>query len=576
MHASRRVSKEITTASVNMIVALVLCLTFVIGLVVYAALLLVRTIVNPINELKSVLTIVTSGNLNCAVPVNSSSYDMRILLDAFVNLMVALRFGSDSYARGRKEDALKAFQDALQLYTLAGNKYGIASAHNNIAAAQLELKQYGEAEKHFLEAIRIGEELIATLVAETPKPPVVTAANAVTTADADAAAKAASIAADHANSIAKMKRTVSDRRGNLVVLRLHQNDFAGAFALLEQLLLSDKADEYIMGCVVKQGILGHFYLKQGELKSAERVFNSALEFIRNKDAAFFGDTWNSVEAQVAEQIALYNVACFFEEQDQFIATSLLLESLTRHPDMHTSTTTKTLRAIHRIFVGQQMVAEAQRVVDLANAHNLEIVSKGGRSHRSAGKKRVAFVLDYSGSMAGSKIRTAMENINAIVSDHISAEDSVMIVHFTNVVHVDFNLNVKGGNETELLRVIGSLLYPTGSTALYDAIHRAATALMTTTSPSASDWIIALTDGEDNSSSMSHEKLIAELANPASNKASVIVIGVGGDVKESVLEPIAKATERGTYIFATSDKTSMDQAFGAAVSVIEGGQIIVED
>jgi hypothetical protein len=107
-----------------------------------------------------------------------------------------------------------------------GNKSGIASAHNNIAAAQLELKNYPEAELHFSEAIRLGEEVIAEI---------------------EASGKQGDFPA-----LAKLKRTVSDRRGNLVVLRLHQDDFAGAFLLLEQCLSADKNSGYIMGCIVKQ------------------------------------------------------------------------------------------------------------------------------------------------------------------------------------------------------------------------------------------------------------------------------------------------------------------------------------
>ena len=48
---------------------------------------------------------------------------MKVLLDAFANLMVALRFGSDSYARGKKDRALAAFQEALQLYSTTGARH---------------------------------------------------------------------------------------------------------------------------------------------------------------------------------------------------------------------------------------------------------------------------------------------------------------------------------------------------------------------------------------------------------------------------------------------------------------------
>jgi hypothetical protein len=285
LKASDDVNSKISTTTVNMIIALVLCLAFVILVVVVASYFLVQTIVNPILELKGILGMVISGDLNATIPTVASSYDMKILLEAFVSFMVALRFGNDNYARGDTERALAAYRDALQLYTLAGNKYGIASAHNNIAAACLETGNYTLAEKHFLEAIKLGEEMLVSM-AEPQKG-----------GEEDAA--------EQARAIQRMKRTLSDRKGNLVVLRLRQDDFPGAFALLEQLLSSDKQDNYVMGCIVKQGILGHYYLKQDELVSAERVFNSALDFIRAKDSELFNESWNLTETQVAEQVQGY-------------------------------------------------------------------------------------------------------------------------------------------------------------------------------------------------------------------------------------------------------------------------------
>ena len=155
----------------------------------------------------------------------------------------------------------------------AENIRGIASAHNNLGAVRLEMKEYVAAEEHFNEAIRRGTELLASL----PE-------------DADV------------GEIDRVRRVISDRKGNLVVLKLRQNNFGDAFKLLEELLEEDKRIKYVMGCVVKQGILGQYYLQQGELKSAERVFQTALEFIRRRDQKLFNQTWNESEAEVAEQV----------------------------------------------------------------------------------------------------------------------------------------------------------------------------------------------------------------------------------------------------------------------------------
>lgn len=138
------------------------------------------------------------------------------------------------------------------------------------------MADYGKAETHFTESIQKGEELLA-------------------------AATAAGAAASP-EDIERIKRTISDRKGNLAVLKLRQNKYDEAFSLLEQLLQEDKSNKYIMGCVVKQGILGHYYLQQGELKSAERVFSSALAFVSRRDERMFNATWTSGEAEVAYQV----------------------------------------------------------------------------------------------------------------------------------------------------------------------------------------------------------------------------------------------------------------------------------
>jgi hypothetical protein len=151
------------------------------------------------------------------------------------------------------------------------------------------------------------------------------------------------------------------------------------------------------------------------------------------------------------QIALYNVGCFYESQDQLLAESVLLESLSKFYDMHTATTTKTLKILHRMFMSRRLIDQAKHVMKLAEVNNIQIT-------RSAVKamKRVAFVVDYSGSMLGTKIRTATDNINSIVADHINELDSVMVVHFNANIHVDIPLCQKQDQEEQLRTVISGM------------------------------------------------------------------------------------------------------------------------
>ncbi len=86
-----------------------------------------------------------------------------------------------------------------------------------------------------------------------------------------------------ARDLLKAKQTLSDRKGNLVVIHLQQNRFVEAFRVLEEVLVQDRNNMYFRGLVVKNGTLGHYYLKQGEVQSAERVFLRALDFIHNRE-----------------------------------------------------------------------------------------------------------------------------------------------------------------------------------------------------------------------------------------------------------------------------------------------------
>ena len=122
----------------------------------------------------------------------------------------------------------------------------------------------GEAEKYSNLAIQNAESMLQSLVSQRAQ-----------TGDID-----------------KMRRVMSDRKGNLAIVYLQQDRFADAFNLLESLLAEDKRTAYIRGLVVKQGTLGQFYLRQGEINSAEQVFQSALTFIRLRDEDLYGRDWN--------------------------------------------------------------------------------------------------------------------------------------------------------------------------------------------------------------------------------------------------------------------------------------------
>ena len=143
-----------------------------------------------------------------------------------------------------------------------GNTRGIGACENNLSASFLSIGDDQNAERHCNAAIKIAADTLQSI---------------------ERNAAAAGGGGSTARDLRRAKETLSDRKGNLGVIYLQRNRFVEAFRVLEDVLVQDRSNMYFRGLVVKHGTLGHYYLKQGEIASAERVFLRALDFIRNRE-----------------------------------------------------------------------------------------------------------------------------------------------------------------------------------------------------------------------------------------------------------------------------------------------------
>ena len=166
MEASLLIQKSIDGTVVSMIVAFVFAMFFFIVILYFFVLYLIRAIVNPFYELTALCQAIISDDLSKDIPTAASSLDMKILLDAFSKLMIALRFSSESYARGNRDRAIQVFEEALKLYTATDNKRGIGASHNNLGAVLMGENKFSDAESEYLIAIEIQENILKGLTSE--------------------------------------------------------------------------------------------------------------------------------------------------------------------------------------------------------------------------------------------------------------------------------------------------------------------------------------------------------------------------------------------------------------------------
>jgi Mg-chelatase subunit ChlD len=257
-----------------------------------------------------------------------------------------------------------------------------------------------------------------------------------------------------------------------------------------------------------------------------------------------------------------------------LVTSSFLKALTITPNMHTATAKSILQGLKllAIAVGKDSTM-GQNIDELAETYGFNLAG----SHQKQGrigfgnKKRVTFIIDYSGSMSGTKIRAAVHNVENIFQNHIHEQDSISLIYFTHKVFHPLPLTLKAGNSAQILESIRSLTGPNGSTALYDAMSTAIDGFSNTRGEH-NDWIVALTDGGDNSSSIGSGALCEKLKK---SQVNTVVLGIGSDVETTVLTTLASAAKLGKYIFAEGNKESIDQAFGE-VAVLITGQMVLEE
>ena len=179
-------------------------------------------------------------------------------------------------------------------------------------------------------------------------------------------------------------------------------------------------------------------------------------------------------------------------------------------------------------------------------------------------------------MSGPKIRSAIENVQAIFANRINHNDQVAVTVFSEAVRTVIPLTVKVGNESSISSLIAALTSPSGGTgddndfcsaylyisihtcihtyipALYKALLQSIQDLQAgqpgsdsglrsgssgssssgSSSSSNCNWIIALTDGEDNRSGYVTAYTVAYMLQRTD--IGLIIIGVGADVKPEVI------------------------------------------
>eukprot|EP01042_Synura_sphagnicola_P000465 gene465-492_t len=526
---SQDVEKNIDRAVGKMVIALAISGAVLFLIIIYVSKRVVDNVVYPLEMLRRLCQAILRHDLSANIALQGTSADMTVLLETFSSFLIAIRFSSTSAdsIRDHPEKCKYIFDQALEVFESTGNKRGAGACLNNLGSVYFSNSNLPRAADYFDRSIANAKSLLEKSSSESERE--------------------------------NLRKILSDRLYNSSLVLIERGRFPEAFGVLEEASKEDLRNGYIRGYISKQIAIGQLQLKQGENGTAARLFQNVL--------AFFNEVQDSPiqldkrEVMIARQMALRNMGYFYESTANFRAAEYYyLQALCRFTCMHVGTTKKTALSLLNIWGRSGNEVDKIRVLTrLCKRFNLDI--DDSRAQRALVPKRVVFAMDYSGSMSGDKIRTAVSSLLNFYDKYIREDDSCALIVFNHKAVEAVKLNKKRLGGDRMRKKISALTAPHGGTALFAAIVISVETLGVI---GGNDWVVALTDGQDNGDKSPLLKLLRE------SSVGLIVIGVGEDVEENVLIELCEAVseQKGHYVSATSDPKSIEAAFNQVADIIQ--------
>jgi len=215
---------------------------------------------------------------------------------------------------------------------------------------------------------------------------------------------------------------------------------------------------------------------------------------------------------------------------------------------------------------QGLPLTSERLNQIVELHMTRQFSSSWNKQRSE-SKAVLFLLDASGSMAGSRLHICKESLKSILENFISDEDYVGFIAFASYTKVVFEMMLKQGKLRLMLERLNQLDV-FGATKFYDAVLEAVQMLAKVESNNR--WIIALTDGEDTGSRVdAHGTAASKIIEEARLNFACITVGKLPAESMEIINGYVSSAADGMHVEA-SDTVKIAAAFKEVAHVLEGG------
>jgi len=505
--------EDILRRSVNNILLSVGLLVLAFIMIVFISVNVSRRTVKPIQDFIDFSERIAKGDLSTELDEDKIlPREIKGLHSALDGLLTALRFGNTDYYGGNLDRAYNNYLKALKLFETTNDQAGIGVCLNNLGNVYREWGDLHQAKDFYAKAIAVAENL-------------------------------------------GERASLSSRYNNYGLVLLDFGDFEGAQQYLEKALAINEELGRVRGRILCLNNLGLAHFKLGNVKLAYKYYQEALELAKDDDF---------IRGVAHSQL---NLAMFYLEQfDVSNAKAHLKEAL------------ENAKMVNDVLLIEEILQRSQMIDrDLSDgATQAEIRTileqlRGG----TAPQKTVLYVLDYSGSMSGSRNRASIRGSLDLLKTAINDKDFVGIITFHTQSQIIMPILAVRNNRTRITNVFKSLSRPNGNTALWDAIFDGIRQLDEISA--GQKWLVVLTDGEDNSSRHTARDVIRKLEKMKA-KPSLVVISVGNiGQDEATLMSLCDAVD-GTFIKISGTKSvhkEIEKAFKTVGQLMSQAQVSVE-
>lgn len=409
-----------------------------------------EAIVEPIREMTRLVNKMAKQDFTRGVTTAGAMYEeVGTTVDALLSFQEACRFGNQAFIRGDLRRALANYQNLLEISRRLQIEEGEQTMLLNIGNVFRQRGDTTSAMDHYNQSIEISNRLLE---------------------------RAKEDGADEKDAMIRIASTFH----NMALVEMDRGNADKAMTLLEDAEAIDLTIKNSYGLARRYDAMGLGLMRDGRYSQAQSKFNEA-----QKTAKSIGYDRSLAYIHYHEG-ELYQVQGKWRKAENEYNDSIKFGQETDE--------------MWLVVFAMQRLAD---VLDQLNKPSHDIRRKSEKLKRSIlFKKSVTFVIDYSGSMqAQQRIKAAVKGAKEILHSQVNPQDAVSIIIFNSTYREILPLTTKGDrsdDESKIVKALDSLKYPNYATAFYDALGRALEELNKIES-SEHRWVIALTDGQDNSS-----------------------------------------------------------------------------